>query len=206
MIAVFVSCSYTHWNHAHTQKLLRGIFYHSAWLNLGFSLVLADSWMVCLPSWDGRLLSSGSELMERTVQNHHHDYKKDKSEFSAVSFMAWCWVAKYGQSRIWMKDGKLVLVVMQPESEVGSELLLTSFYVTHPSLAAVKVDRFWQPTSHPDIRVTETEREGETALEPLIKMHSVIQILIFLHNTSIANTWVLPIVSEGFILLKTYFF
>ena len=54
--------------------------------------------------------------------------------------------------------------------------------------------------------MTETEREGETALEPLIKMHSVIQILIFLHNTSIANTWVLSTCVRGVYFAKNIFF
>ena len=37
-----------------------------AWLDLGHSLVLADSWLVCLPSWFGSLLSTSSELVEGT--------------------------------------------------------------------------------------------------------------------------------------------
>ena len=37
----------------------------SAWLDLGLSLVLTDSWLVCLPSWVGSLLSSISELVKR---------------------------------------------------------------------------------------------------------------------------------------------
>ena len=37
-----------------------------AWWDLGLSLVLADSWLVCLPSWVGGLLSTGSELVEVT--------------------------------------------------------------------------------------------------------------------------------------------
>ena len=57
-------------------------------------------------------------------------------------------------SRMQINGGKLV---MQPETDVGSELPLTSYNVTHPSLATVKVDMLWQLTSNPDIRETETE-------------------------------------------------
>ena len=41
-----------------------------------------------------------------------------------------------------MKDGKLVMpeTVMPLETDVGSELPLTSFDVTQPGLAAVRVD------------------------------------------------------------------
>ena len=48
-----------------------------------------------------------------------------------------------------------------------------SFDVTHPSLAAVKVNMFWQPASHPNLRETETEQERLLKLKPLIKMHSI---------------------------------
>ena len=42
-----------------------------------------------------------------------------------------------------MNGGKLVLLlVMQPEIAIGSLLPLTSFDVTHPGLAAAKVDMF----------------------------------------------------------------
>ena len=41
--------------------------------------------------------------------------------------------------RIQMNGSKLV---MWPETDVGSDLLLTSFSVTHPGLASVKVDMF----------------------------------------------------------------
>ena len=37
-----------------------------AWLDLGHLLVLADSWLVCLPSWVGSLLSVSSVLVEGT--------------------------------------------------------------------------------------------------------------------------------------------
>ena len=57
---------------------------------------------------------------------------------------------------------------MQPEADVisvtvhdedpDSEIPLTLFDVTHPGLAAVKVDTFWQPTSQPDLRETQRER------------------------------------------------
>ena len=97
-----------------------------------------------------------------------------------------------------MNGGKLAKLVMQPETDVGSELLLTSFDVTHHG----------QSTSHPDIkerererqrgRETETgrDREGERerqtdrhteskteSLKPLTKMHFVIKMwTFFMHN------------------------
>ena len=63
-------------------------------------------------------------------------------------------------------------LVMQPETDVGSELLLTSFDVTHHG----------QSTSHPDIR--ERVRESKTeSLKPLTKMHFVIKMwTFFMHN------------------------
>ena len=48
-----------------------------------------------------------------------------------------------------MNGGKLAKLVMQPETDVGSELLLTSFDVTHHG----------QSTSHPDIKERERERQ-----------------------------------------------
>ena len=41
-------------------------FLTGPWCDLRLSLVLADSWLVCLPSWVCSLLSTSSELMERT--------------------------------------------------------------------------------------------------------------------------------------------
>jgi len=79
---------------------------------------------------------------------------------------------------------------VRPEIGVGSELPLTSFGVTHPGLAAVKVDNyvFQQPTSHSGIRLRETD--GLTAerllKKPLVKTRSVLQIWIFL---SMINAW-----------------
>ena len=48
------------------------------------------------------------------------------------------------------------------ETDTGSELPPTSSNITHPGLASVNADVFWQPTLHPDIRETETEQR-ETA-------------------------------------------
>ena len=42
------------------------IYHWCLWLDLGLSLVLADSWLVCLPSWVGGLLSTSPELVEGT--------------------------------------------------------------------------------------------------------------------------------------------
>ena len=55
---------------------------------------------------------------------------------------------------------------------------LTLFNVTHPGLASVKADMFWQPTSHLNIREAEAVREGG-CLKYRIKMHSVMQICTF---------------------------
>ena len=44
----------------------RSTFFTGAWLDLCLSLELADSWLVCLLSWVGGLLSTGSELVEGT--------------------------------------------------------------------------------------------------------------------------------------------
>ena len=57
--------------------------------------------------------------------------KKNKSEFSVLSFTTLCRGAKCGQSRMQMNGGKQV---MQPETDVGSEVPLTSFDVAHPDL------------------------------------------------------------------------
>ena len=78
-----------------------------------------------------------------------------------------------------MNGGKLV---MRPETDVGSEPPLTSLDVTRPSLAAVKVDAFWQLTLHPKSekqKRKETEREIEL-LKP--KTHSVKQIKTSVHT------------------------
>jgi len=51
-----------------------------------------------------------------------------------------------------------------PVTDVGSELPLTSFDVTHPGLTELLkllVDTFWQLTWHPNIRETEWERETD---------------------------------------------
>ena len=51
-------------------------------------------------------------------------------------------------------------VLMWAENDLGGDLWpLTLFGVTHPGLAAVKVDTVWQWISNPDIRELETERE-----------------------------------------------
>ena len=69
-----------------------------------------------------------------------------------------------------MNGRKLVIWL---ETDVGIKLPLTSFDVTHPGLAVVKVDMFWQPTSHPNIGETETEQERLLKLKRSIKMHSI---------------------------------
>ena len=49
---------------------------------------------------------------------------------------------------------------MHPETDVGIEVPLTSFDVTHPGLAAVRFGMFLQLTSHSNIRETEQERDA----------------------------------------------
>ena len=55
---------------------------------------------------------------------------------------------------------------MWPETDIDSKLPLTSFNITHRGLAKLTC---YQPTSHPDIRETETERE--TAASSLYFKH-----------------------------------
>ena len=79
--------------------------------------------------------------------------------------------------------------VMQLEINVGSELPLTLFNVTHPGLASVKVHLFWQPTSHPRRqrdrdRTRGRERETSYFYKAFNKMHSVIQVWTFLRTVS----------------------
>ena len=66
-------------------------------------------------------------------------------------------------------SGKLAKLVMQPETDVGSELLLTSFDVTHHG----------QSTSHPDIRERVRESKMES-LKPLTKMILSLRCGLFL--------------------------
>ena len=49
-------------------------------------------------------------------------------------------------------------LVMLPETELS----LTLFSVTHPGLVAVRVGMFWQPTSEPIVRETETTGKEDT--------------------------------------------
>ena len=70
-----------------------------------------------------------------------------------------------GQSHRQTNGGKLV---MQLKTDVGSELLLTSSSVTHPGLAAVKVDMVRHSTSHADNRDRLSERERD-CLKPSIQ-------------------------------------
>ena len=85
-------------------------FCASPWLDLGLSLVLADSWLACLPWWVGCLLSAGSELVEEIVSELSSWWKKI-GEFSVLSFMTWCIAAKCGWSS--MNNKKLVLNVAE---------------------------------------------------------------------------------------------
>ena len=60
------------------------IFLTGTWLDLGLSLVLADSLLVCLPSSVGGLLSTGSELVKGTgseLSSRLHEKKKKVKSF-----------------------------------------------------------------------------------------------------------------------------
>ena len=155
-----------------------------AWLDLGLLQVLAAFWLVSLPSWVGSLWSSGSELVKGTGSELPSQLQnKQKSQFSAVSYATLCWAAKCGsvpQANEW-HGGKLV---MQLKTDIGSELLLTSSNVTHPGLAAVKVDMVQHSTSHADNRDRLSERE--TLLKAFNPMHSVIKINTYL---CMVNGW-----------------
>ena len=64
-------------------------FLTGTWLDLGLSLVLADSLLVCLHSSVGGLLSTGSELVKGTgseLSSRLHEKIKKDQEFSASSF------------------------------------------------------------------------------------------------------------------------
>ena len=81
-------------------------------------------------------------------------------------------------------------LAVRPEIDVGSDLPLTSFDVTPPGLAAVKVDNyvFQQPTSHSGIRLRERQTETAERLlkKPLVKTRSVVQIWTLLR---VINAW-----------------
>ena len=81
-------------------------------------------------------------------------------------------------------------LAVRPEIDVGSDLPLTSFDVTPPGLAAVKVDNyvFQQPTSHSGIRLRERQTETAERLlkKPLVKTRSVVQIWTLLR---VINEW-----------------
>ena len=76
-------------------------------LDLGLLHVLADSWLVCLPSQVGGLLSTGSEseLVEGT-----HDYGKKQVRLThwvfCLSFTTLCWAAECGWSHMQMNGGE----------------------------------------------------------------------------------------------------
>ena len=134
-------------------------FFISAWLNLGLSLALADSWLVCLPSSVGSLLSSGSELVEGTgleLSAHCiviHDY------------MLSC---KCGWSCTYTNSRKLVIVL---EADVGNELPLT--YSMSPTLTQQLAKLIHSSKIYV---LTDWARR-----ERLLKMISVSQIRTFLH-------------------------
>ena len=64
--------------------------------------------------------------------------KTKKSRFSALSSATLCRAVKYDRSRVQMNGGK---VVMQPETDVGSELSLTSSIIATLALQLSKLTR-----------------------------------------------------------------
>ena len=60
-------------------------FFIGAWLDLGFSLVLAYSWLVCLSSWVGSLMSASSEL----ATDNYEKRERKKSVFCVVFCIMW---------------------------------------------------------------------------------------------------------------------
>ena len=69
-----------------------------AWLDLRLLLVLADFWLVCVPSWAGSILSTSSKLVDGTClelssrpQNKTSMFKCSwKQEFSVLSYSPNC--------------------------------------------------------------------------------------------------------------------
>ena len=101
---------------------------------------------------DGRGTEVLADLSSRLQKNQ---------ELFVLSFATWCRAVECGQFCMQMNGGKLV---MRLKADVGSVTVhdedpdsepLTSFDVTHPGLAAVKVERFWQLTSHFNVRKRE---------------------------------------------------
>ena len=84
---------------------------------------------------------------------------KNKSKFSALSLVRLCRAWICGQSSTELNGEK---PVMRLVTDVGSELPLTSFSVTHPGLAAVRVGMFRQAASCLNTRwqrLSKTKRE-----------------------------------------------
>ena len=75
-------------------------------------------------------------------RNYYYNYNKrerKKSHFSALSFITLYSAEKCSQSHMQMDIWKLVMWL---ETDVGSELPMTLFNVTHPGLAPVKINMF----------------------------------------------------------------
>ena len=77
---------------------------------------------------------TGAEILELSSK-----YNYFFLEFSALSFLTWCWATKCDQAWVEMNGRKLVIY---PETDIDSKLPLTLFNVTHPGLAAARVDMF----------------------------------------------------------------
>ena len=121
---------------------------------------MADSWLVCLPYFLCGLLpyllrASGRNWF-RTITRIA---RKKRKTGHCLSWCAELW-NMVSHTCKW-REGNVIL----PEIDIGNEPPPTLFAVIHPGLVAVKVDTFWQSTSHP-IR----ERGCQ---KPLIKTHSV---------------------------------
>ena len=131
------------------------------WCLVRSLLELTDSWLVCWP-WVGSLLSTASELVGGTGSELSSRLCQKKADQSFLHWLSW----HDAELQIlvspackWMA-GK---VVMQLETDEGSELPLTLFCVTHLSLTPVRVDTFWQLTSPRRERNRNWVRERETA-------------------------------------------
>ena len=142
-------------------------------LNLGPSLAINS-----LPGWFlaglftflSRLRARGRNCFKTTIMTT----KIIKSVFSGLSFVTICKALKCGPSHTYMNNRKPVL---QSEIDVGSELPLTSFNVTHHGLAELSKlicsdNRLCTPTSERH-RLSNRVRD---CLKPIIRMHPVAPI------------------------------
>ena len=128
-------------------------FFTGVWLDLGLWLVLhANSWFVFT------FLSMQHKVNQLRVRTSGRTGSELPSWLRALGFcnILSCEMRSVPHANEQHETSKGL------ETDTGSELPPTSSNITHPGLASVKVDVFWQPTLHHDIRETETEQR-ETA-------------------------------------------